>query len=143
MTLVGAFAVVFPVVFYGFSYRYSGFGLQGRYIIPALILIPVIAGHVLDRHSASVASRLGARIRRLAILAIAAFQLAAWWISAHHWAASSSPVLTHASWSPPLGWWPWLLAAAGGALALSTSAFSPTAADPPGIATHPSQAAMR
>lgn len=121
LALVGAFAVVFPVVFYGFSYRYSGFGLQGRYILPALILVPVLAGHVLDRHGPRLVNRRDPHIRRLAILAIAVFQLAAWWINARHWAASSNPLLLHAAWSPPLGWWPWLLAAVGGALCLAAS----------------------
>jgi hypothetical protein len=121
IVLVGAFAVVFPIVFYGFSYRYSGFGLQGRYVLPALILVPMVAGHVLDRHRVSVTGGLGVTLR-VAIVAIAAFQLAAWWVNAHHWAASSSALLTHTAWTPPLGWGPLLVAAVAGGLALVAAA---------------------
>ena len=132
--LVAAFAVAFPVVFYGFSYRYSGFGLQGRYVLPALVLVPVVAGHVIDRHAAAVPGRLGRPIRQLAVIGMATFQLVAWWINAHHWAASSDLLLTHASWAPPLGWRPWLLVAACGALAVAASAFVSSPKDRPEFA---------
>jgi hypothetical protein len=121
LALSAAFGIAFPVVFYGYSYRYSGFGLQGRYVLPALVLIPVVAGHTLDRNLVA-AGWLARHVLKLAVAGIAVFQLIAWWINAHHWAATSSLVLTHARWQPPLGWWPWLVAAASGAASLVASA---------------------
>jgi hypothetical protein len=124
----------FPVLFYAWSQRPTGFGMQGRYALPLLALIPMVAGEVLDSHRARAGDVLGSRVGQagasstpllaLAMAAAAVFQLAAWWINADNWAGTSADglVFHQASWAPPLGWWPWLAIAALGTLALLTAA---------------------
>src|SRR2546421_10532868 len=54
------------------------------------------------------------------VAAIAVVQASAWWYSAR--AAAGTPgtlrFWRHASWTPPLGWAPWIMATAAGTLAL-------------------------
>ena len=40
-------ALAFPVLFYAWVYRFTGFGLQGRYALPVTILIPLLAGKII------------------------------------------------------------------------------------------------
>jgi hypothetical protein len=141
LTLTFAAALGFPVFFYAWSQRPTGFGMQGRYALPLLALVPMVAGEVLDgrvstfgrsgvlRPGTTTAghSRNPPRAIAIAIAAIGIFQLAAWWINADHWAGTSAGglVLDHASWTPPLGWSPWLALAALGASALLAAAAEP------------------
>jgi hypothetical protein len=116
---VGAVALAFPVLFYAFSLRTSGFGLQGRHVLPVLALIPLLSGEVLDRRAAR-GGALWQPLAAVSIGAIAVYQLLAWWHNAHYWAGagSSGPFLEHSTWSPPLGWTWWVIVAAAGALAI-------------------------
>jgi hypothetical protein len=129
LALIFAAALGFPVLFYAWSQRPTGFGMQGRYALPLLALIPMAAGDVLDGGGVR-ASRLSNRLHAIAIAAIAIFQLTAWWINADHWAGTSAGglVLSRASWTPPVGWWPWLVLAAIGTIALLTAAAVPMGA---------------
>ena len=120
-------ALVFPMVAYDWVYRLSGFGMQGRQVLPILVLIPLVAGEVIhlrlaDRlHAAPTRYALGA-----ALAVIALFQLFAWWINARSSAGQPDALwfLSGASWSPPLGWWPWMalvVIGSGSLLALAGS----------------------
>jgi hypothetical protein len=119
LVLICGAAVAFPVLFYAWSQRRTGFGMQGRYVLPLLALIPIIAGETLERHSTQT-SQAPSRLHAAILTAIALFQLAAWWINADHWANTSASGLIsqHAGWNPPLGWWAWLALATLGTLAL-------------------------
>lgn len=94
-------ALTFPVLSYAWFQRTSGFGMQGRYALPMLMLIPLTAGEVIYRRSPEISGRsvaqgmLGATIGSLA-----GFQAYAWWFDAR---ATSA----HGTWNPPLGWAPW------------------------------------
>ena len=48
LVLTALIGLAFPVVFFAFSYRFSGYGVQGRYILPILAVTPMIAGDVID-----------------------------------------------------------------------------------------------
>ena len=121
LVLAAVLGLGFPVAFFAFSYRLSGFGIQGRYILPILAVAPMLAGDAIE----------GARSRRVqlrvvglwrpCLVGFALFQLVAWWINAHHYAPSG--LLAAAGlWSPPLGWKVWLVVAILGAAAIALAA---------------------
>ncbi len=120
--LVGALAgaVLAPLSLWVLSLRHTGFGLQGRYVLPVLVAVPLLCGEVLVRGRA----RLTAGVRAALVLgvagAVAVLHLGAWWFNARRAATGTDgPLLFlgEAEWSPPLGWAPWLgLAVVGAAL---------------------------
>ena len=75
--------LAFPVVFFAFSYRLSGFGVQGRYILPILSLAPMLAGDVIEGAGRPSVGGPVVGVCGVCVIAFAAFQLAAWWINAH------------------------------------------------------------
>lgn len=124
LMLAAVLGLGFPVAFFAFSYRLSGFGIQGRYILPILAVAPMLAGDAIDgARSRRVEVRV-AGLWRPCLVGFALFQLIAWWINAHHYAPSG--LLAGAGpWSPPLGWRLWLVVAIVGAAALVSTASRP------------------
>ena len=120
-------AIAFPVLFWAWIDRYSGFGLQGREVLPILMAVPLVAGEVIFRHRGALEGR---RIPQIALASglglIATIQAYAWWLSAG--AAAGTPgtirFYAHATWIPPGGWTPWLTGAVAGTLALLAFALS-------------------
>ena len=110
----------------------TGYGAQGRHVLPALMLPPLYAGEVLSRHP-----------RRLAWLPVAAGllwatgQAVAWLANARRGAVGTDGswwFFGDAEWSPPGGWAPWTLLAALGiatGLAAYLSAASRSRSTPP------------
>ncbi len=105
--------LVGPAVFYALFIRPTGFGLQGRHVLPVLVALPLLAGEVVNCH------RHRARASWLALLAattpvvVAVMQVAAWYVNAKRYAVGGSGpewFLGRAAWTPPLGWWTWLAA---------------------------------
>ncbi len=117
LVLLGALAgaVIVPVLFYASVYRFTGFGLQGRYFLPIAVAVPVLAGEIVLREHESLVG-LSARRLLLWFTSIAALvHLVAWLVNARRFATGlGGPAwfVPDAAWSPPLGWWPWLVAAA-------------------------------
>jgi hypothetical protein len=113
--------LAFPILFYAWIDRFTGFALQGREVLPVLLLIPLVAGEVINRRRAVIADRrpaqfaLGGAIALMAVL-----HRYAWWDDAR--SAAGAPHATwfdaHATWTPPWGWLPWVAAAALGTVAL-------------------------
>ncbi len=122
--LVGVVVIVclvFPVLFGAWSDRYSGYDVQGREVLPVLMLIPLVGGEIVGRKSAAFRDRRWPAVAMsLAIALIAGFQAYAWWVSARVAAGAPNTIrfYAHASWSPPLGWAPWIAAAGLGAVAM-------------------------
>ncbi len=121
LAAVTVLVLVFPVLFWAWFDRLTGFGLEAREVLPPLMLIPLLAGEVIFRHRAVLTGRRSARLALSgAIALIALFQAYAWWLSAR--AAAGAPgtirFYAHATWSPPLGWMPWIALAALGTIAL-------------------------
>jgi hypothetical protein len=112
-------AAAFPIFFYAWVYRLTGFALQGRYVLPLLALPPMLAGELLGR-SGRLRGRGRGPLLAAAIAVMALLQLGAWWINARHWAGGRHALwfLGHPTWSPPLGWWPWTSMALVGTAAL-------------------------
>jgi hypothetical protein len=108
------------VLAYAWVYRYSGFGMQGRQVLPVLMLIPLVAGELVYRRL-EVARRPKARwVLGASVAAVALFQAYAWWYDARDAAGAPGTLrfYAHATWSPPLGWIVWIVVAALGTLAL-------------------------
>jgi hypothetical protein len=126
LTLTVVLALAFPVLFYAWVYRFSGFGLQGRYTLPVLTLIPMLAGELLHRHAADRAVRGHAARWALTVsgvvVVIAGVQAYAWWHDLRRTAQASGLFTAHAGWGPPGGWWLWIVVAALGVLCLLVAA---------------------
>jgi hypothetical protein len=132
MILVLLLALAFPVLAYAWFYRHSGFPMQGRQVLPVLVLIPLTAGELIRRHRDRIAFRARAWVLAVPIGVIAILQGYAWWYDARKAAGAPATLrfYAHAAWSPPLGWIPWIVVAALGVLALL--AFSAVATLGPG-----------
>jgi Predicted membrane protein (DUF2142) len=119
-----------PVVFYALFLRPTGFGLQGRHVLPVLVAIPLLAGETLYRRSRSLSRVAAGRLALLAAVvpvAVALVQVAAWYVNARRYAVGGSGLvwfLDRAAWAPPGGWWTWLAAAVLGGLCLGAGAFA-------------------
>jgi hypothetical protein len=122
LVLTALIGLTFPVVFFAFSYRFSGYGVQGRYILPILAITPMVAGDVIDAGAVRLRrGRVVARLWPAFIAAFGLFQLGAWWVNAHHYVPLG--VLSGGElWSPPLGWRFWLVVACVGATAIAGAA---------------------
>jgi hypothetical protein len=114
-------ALMFPILFYAWIGRFTGFPLQGREVLPPLMLIPLVAGEVVSRNSSRIDDRQTARaVLGVAIALVAVFQAYAWWFDARVVAGAPGTIrfYAHATWSPPMGWLPWIAAAGLGTAAL-------------------------
>ena len=120
-------ALALPVLLVATTMRHTGFGLQGRYVLAFSIVVPLLAGEILVRRHERLRA-LKADQLFIAFATVTAFvQFLAWWTNAHRFAvgvAGPRWFLSTAEWSPPLGWWPWLIVAAAGACLLVAAALA-------------------
>jgi hypothetical protein len=124
-----AAALVLPMLLWIYAIRQTGFGLQGRHVLPVLGVVPLMAGELIRAH----ADAIGERLKRLLLTWIPPL-VGAVHLVAFYWAARRAAVgadgpllfLGDSGWSPPLGWAVWLAVAAIGAglLALAPCAGS-------------------
>ena len=101
--------------------RHTGYGIQGRYVLPMSIAVPLVAGEILVRQRNRVDALGAGGIFVPFAVAMAGLQLVAWWANAHRFAVGlGGPrwFFDTAQWVPPGGWWLWLGVAAAGALVL-------------------------
>jgi hypothetical protein len=117
LLLAGAAALALPVVLVATTMRHTGFALQGRYVLSFSVIVPLLAGEILVRRYDRLRA-LDARQVFVPFVLIAGFvQLVAWWTNARRFAVGiRGPrwFVPSAEWSPPFGWWPWLLLALAG-----------------------------
>lgn len=103
----------------------TGFTTQGRYVLPALMVVPLFAGEVLQRNGGEPRGHWTARAILPLMAAVAAVQFAAWYTSAHRYAVGTTGPLfffPSSQWQPALGWTLWTLVAAAGAVTIALSA---------------------
>lgn len=119
-------ALAFPVLFYAWVYRFSGFGLQPRHVMPVLTLIPVISGEVLFRGRHRIPRAVTTIAPSALVLFFAGYQLYAWYMNAasNAGASQSSWFFSAPVWSPPGGWTLWGIVAVCGAVAIFASSGS-------------------
>lgn len=117
LLLIGLLVLAFPVLFFAWVYRHSGFGLQPRYVMPLLALIPLVGGEFVFRHRRRLPAAAARWLPLLGLAVVAGFQLFAWWINAADSAGRPYAIsfLSHPLWSPPLGCGPWTAIAIIGA----------------------------
>jgi hypothetical protein len=119
-------ALLLPVAISVFVISPAGWpnGIQGRYFLPIVAGVPILAAEPL-------ASRLRLRLAvqqaagLCASLAIAGSQLAAWWIFARRNAVGvDGPLwfLAQPEWTPPAGWGPWVVVATLGSVLIVAAA---------------------
>ena len=107
-----------PLAQYVLVQRHTGFGLQGRHVLPILVIVPLLAGELLRRNHERFAA---ARARHLIALSFAGIALvqftALYWNGRRSAVGLDGPFVFRGSveWSPPLGWEVWLALAAAGA----------------------------
>lgn len=139
---VTVLALVFPVLFYAWSVRFTGFHLQGREVLPALMLIPLVAGELVCQNSFRLDHRQWTRgVLGGAIGLVAVLQAYAWWYDARMVAGAPGTIrfYAHATWSPPMGWLPWIVAAGLGTAALLAFAVAEGFA---GLSLHPARTTL-
>jgi hypothetical protein len=102
-----------PVLLFGFEERYTGFGVQARYVLPAMMLPAFVCAEVVAGHG----GRALALLWRALIALLGVLELASWWRDATFFSGGAHLVFNTPLWHPPLGWGPWLAAAIAGAVA--------------------------
>jgi Predicted membrane protein (DUF2142) len=115
-----AVTLALPIALVASTMRHTGFPLQGRYVLAISVIAPLLAGEILVRHHERLGV-IGKRLIPLLIAAAALVQFVAWWANARRFAVGRNGprwFLTAAEWSPPWGWWPWMILAASGASVL-------------------------
>jgi hypothetical protein len=108
-------ALAFPVVSYAWFYRHSGFGMQGRQVLPVLVVIPLAAGEVIRRGYDRLPRRAALLFLSPAIAVIAGIQGYVWWFAA-------STAGDGGAWGPPGGWLLWAAVAMLGVAGIVTLA---------------------
>jgi hypothetical protein len=113
-------------------------GVQGRYVIPVLVLVPLLSGHVLARHASSMSSMMSRYGAAIAVFLLSLTQVAALVDIARFEAGATTQNVGHAHWTPPFGWggW-WLLTVLGGGSLAIWGAGLLLSADPDGRPPQP------
>jgi hypothetical protein len=115
-----ALGAVVVVVGLSAVYRQTEFPTQGRHILPLVVIVPLCAGEVVNRHAARLSRRAGGALLCGLASAAAAVHAAAWYANARRFAVGVDGDWTFvgdAEWLPPLGWYPWMLVVAAGTAA--------------------------
>jgi predicted membrane protein DUF2142 len=113
--------LIAPAIWMVFG-RAAGIGINGREYMPVLVAFPMLCAEVLYRNRARISSVDATVLASLATIA-AILQFIAWYLNGRRSAVGTGgPLLfaSHAGWSPPLGWVPWLAVSACGALLLAS-----------------------
>jgi hypothetical protein len=131
-TIVTGVAVTLAVG--GLVIEASGFGMQGRYVLPFFVLIPMLAGDILARAPAARTERLGRGVTLVAAALAAVLLFVAWATNGRRYAVGNrGPVwfVDAAQWKPPGGWLSWAAVVAVGCAAVFVSYALATRASAP------------
>ena len=118
MVLTVVVAVVTSMAVFA-AVRRTGFPMQGRYVLPVMVAIPMLAGEILFRHRQRLSSQVQAGILLAATVAAGAVQVTAWVVTARRSAVGVTGPLFfsgQSQWQPPLGWGLWAVATLVGGL---------------------------
>jgi hypothetical protein len=144
LAMIFAFSVILVVG--------TTFDVQGRHILPLAVMVPLLAGELLARHTDRFPARLaGLDLRRAGDWAFAAlacgvglFQLFAWYWNAHRQGVGvlgKYRFFDRAEWYPPGGWQPWAVLVVLGAALLALPALLRLAQPPVPVDTDLAQRA--
>ena len=83
MVAVGVLALGFPVLFWAWVDRFTGYAVQGREVLPPLMLVPLVAGEIVSRDSWPISTLTSPQAALLGATGLlAGFQAYAWWYDA-------------------------------------------------------------
>jgi len=121
--VVLALGIALPIVLQATILVHTGFAVQGRHVLPLGTAIPILATEILVRRELRAQSSPAIRLLLpLSALVAASVQLAGWYWNARRQSVGVDGPFWFAlapEWSPPLGWWPWLLLTVAGATTLA------------------------
>jgi hypothetical protein len=125
LLLSASAAFALPVVLVAASMRHTGFPLQGRYVLPFSLIVPLLAGEIVASQHLRLRALNAGQIFLPFAAGVALVQLIAWWKNAYRFGVGVGGPLWFfgsAEWNPPGGWWPWLVLATAGASLLLLAA---------------------
>ncbi|HUQ40262.1 MAG TPA: DUF2142 domain-containing protein [Acidimicrobiales bacterium] len=99
----------------------TGFGMQGRYVMPVVVAVPLVAGEVLARRRSRLGAALPVRLPAAVAALTATVHLVGWYANGRRQSVGvRGPVwfIGRGAWSPPGGWATWAAVALIGAVAL-------------------------
>jgi hypothetical protein len=110
LVAVAIVTALLPIAFYALTVRFTGYGLQGRYVLPVAVALPLLAGELVAQHR----DRLSAPAARALVVLVPAVaplvQLLAGWRNAQRSAFGlDHPLVSWGTpaWTPPAGWALW------------------------------------
>ncbi len=121
--------IVVPLLFAVTFTPGTASGVQGRYVLPAWVLVPLLAGEVLARQQWQ-ASRpwLSTALITAIAVAVGPIQCLAFWYNARRQSVGVNGPLNFVSaaqWTPPGGWPLWIAVVAAGAMLLVAAIATP------------------
>jgi hypothetical protein len=132
--LAAAAALVFvTIVEAAILMKPAGFELQGRYVLPAAVILPLLSGELLYRHRDRIPWPARDVAWVILVVVLSGIQLVAWGLNARRNAVGvlgPRNFLVHPQWVPPGSWWPWLLLAVLGAASLLLAAVATIVSSP-------------
>jgi hypothetical protein len=114
-----------PIALYVLTVRFTGYSIQGRYVLPILVALPLLAGEIVSENR----ERVSAGVLRSLVVAVpiaaATVHLLALWRNAQRSALGLHGSLLSwgaPEWTPPGGWALWFAVAAAGCSLLAATA---------------------
>lgn len=107
-----------------FGYTLAGQGVQGRYLMPLAVWIPIVSGEVLLRRRHRLAGALQRSLVPAVLVLTAVIQVGAVYINAQRYAVGAHGAgwfFGVSQWQPPGGWVVWVVVALTGGVALVTA----------------------
>lgn len=108
----------FPLALYVLTQRHTGYGVQGRHVLPVLVIVPLLAGELLRRRRDELPAKWVPCLIAVALTGAALVHFTAlYWNARRSGVGLDGPLVFvgNAEWSPPVGWGLWLALAAVGA----------------------------
>lgn len=119
-TVAGGLAVL--IFFSAWYQALSGIGdVQGRHVLPVVVAVPLVSGELLLRNRRALGARASRIVAGTAAIA-ATDHVIAWYSSARRQSIGADGLvffLRAPEWSPPVGWWEWLIVVVLGGLLIA------------------------
>lgn len=128
--ILAAAGVVAATLVVSVVYRRTGFELQGRYVLPFLVILPLCAGELLQRRGNELGDARGRLLLGAAAVAAGAHFLG-WWVAARRFAVGTDGpwfFIPEAEWVPVGGWSLWATVALAGGACYLLAGFAATGA---------------
>ena len=111
LLVLAATGVGLTVVISALNRAQTGFGMQGRYVLPATVALPLLAAETLVRRRRDGGRLALGTLTTLLWVPVAATHGLSWYVNARRSAVGDDvewAFLAHSEWSPEVGWYPLL-----------------------------------